>query len=105
MRQHSGWYQTLPADVRRMYKAMAKRTAEGKRRDIDEEEEHLAARAQLHRSNMYAERLKDAEKCRMTNARFADEDLEAMAVSWSSKPREGRCFARCRSGATADAEP
>ncbi len=67
-----------------MYKAMAKRTAEGKRRDIDEEDEHLAARAQLHRSNMYAERLKDAEKCRMTNARFADEDLEAMAVSWSS---------------------
>ena len=84
VRQHSSWYQTLPADARRMYTAMARRTAECKRRDIDEEEEHLAARAQLHRSNMYAERLKDAEKCRMTNARFADEDLEAMAVSWGS---------------------
>jgi hypothetical protein len=67
-----------------MYTGMARRTAEAKRRDIDEEDEHLAARAQLHRSNMYAERLKDAEKCRMVNARFADGDLEAMAVSWSS---------------------
>ncbi len=60
MRQHSGWYQTLPADAKRMYTGMARRTAGAKRRDMDRGDDPPAAAGHLHGPN------RDAGAAQMT---------------------------------------